>query len=126
MLDSQTTLILAALLFWMLPLLVWWTTGRRHAQAVAWWCVGSVLAGLGITLMGLRPWIAPWLSFQGGNTLLLLSFVGWSQSLRVLRGRPWSALQLVLWAVLALIYYSVLLRAFDRQRSAKGQARPAV
>lgn len=115
MLDSQTTLILAALLFWMLPLLVWWTTGRRQAQAVAWWCVGSALAGLGIALMGLRPWIAPWLSFQGGNTLLLLSFVGWSQSLRVLRGRPWSAPQLVLWALLALTYYSVLLRAFDPQ-----------
>lgn len=113
MLHSQTTLILAALLFWMLPVLVWWTTGGRHTRAVAWWCGGSVLAGLGIVLMGLRPWIAPWLSFQGGNTCLLLSFVGWSQSLRVLRGRPWSAAQLALWVVLALAYYSVLLSAFE-------------
>ena len=115
MLDSHTTLILAALLFWMLPLLVWWTTGGRHTQAVAWWCAGSVLAGLGIVLMGLRPWVVPWLSFQGGNTCLLLSFVGWSQSLRVLRGRPWHLPHLVLWALLALTYYSVLLLAFDPQ-----------
>lgn len=113
MLDSQTTLILAALLFWMLPLLVWWTTGGRRSEAVLCWCLGSVLAGLGITLMGLRPWIPAWLSFQGGNSCLLLSFVGWAQSLRVLGERPWSKAQLALWTVLVPIFYSALVYGLD-------------
>ncbi len=113
MLHSQTTLILAALLFVMLPFLVWWTTTSPSRSSVLWWCAGSLLAGLGIALMGLRPWIAGWASYHGGNTLLILSLVGWSQSLRLLLGRPWSRVQMGLWAIGALTYYSVLYGFFE-------------
>lgn len=113
MLHSQTTLILAALLFVMLPFLVWWTTTSPSRLAVLWWCAGGLLAGLGIALMGLRPWIAGWASYHGGNTLLILSLVSWSQSLRLLLGRPWSRLQMGLWCIGALTYYSVLYGFFE-------------
>lgn len=113
MLHSQTTLILAALLFCLLPVLVLWTTAGQLREAVRWWCLGSALAGVALILMGLRPWIAPWASYQGGNTLLILSLVGWSQSLRLLLGRAWSWPQMGLWAVLALTYYSVLYSQFE-------------
>lgn len=113
MLHSQTTLILAALLFVLLPLLVLWTTDGQWPAAVRWWCLGSLLAGTGISLMGLRPWIQGWASYQGGNTLLILSLVGWSQSLRWLLGRAWGLPQMGLWALLALAYYSVLFGFFE-------------
>jgi len=113
MLHSQTTLILAAVLFCLLPVLVLWTTAGQLREAVRWWCLGSALAGIALILMGLRPWIAPWASYQGGNTLLILSLVGWSQSLRLLLGRAWSWSQMGLWAVLALSYYGTLYSHFE-------------
>lgn len=108
MLDSQTTLILAALLFLLLSILVWWITAEMRSTAVIIWCAGSVLACAGIVLMGLRPWIAPWVSFHAANTCLLVCFVFWSQSLRISHGRPWTIRQMVVWAIIALAYYSAL------------------
>lgn len=109
MLDSQTALILTAVLFGLLPALVWWVTGSQHDAGVVWWCAGSVAAGLGITLMAVRPWVAPWLSYQGGNGLILSSLLLWAQSLRSMQGRPWPAAAIGLAVALVVAYYSVLL-----------------
>jgi len=113
MLDSQTTLVLSALFFLVLPALVWWATPGLQAAPVAWWCAGSALAGTGIVLMAVRPWIPPLASFHGGNTCLLASMLLWSQSLRALQQRPWSLLLLAVWIALAALYYGVLHAGFD-------------
>ena len=57
MLHSQTILVLAVFLFVLLPLLVWWVTAGQLRQSVGWWCAGSLLAAVGLTLMALRPWL---------------------------------------------------------------------
>ena len=82
MLHSQTTLILAAFLFLALPVMVWLALQPTPDRAVAWWCVGGLAAGLGIVLMGLRPWLPAVVSYQVANTCVLGSMVFWAQSLR--------------------------------------------
>lgn len=109
MFHSQTTLVLAAFLFVLLPLLVWWVTAGQQREALGWWCTGSLLAAAGLTLMVLRPWLPAWASYNLGNSGLLMCVVSWAQSLRLLQGRGWSLAQMGLWALLALAYYSLLL-----------------
>ena len=121
--DSQTTLVLAAMLFLALPAMVWLVLLKvpgRHAAAM--WCLGSALAGLGLVLMGLRPWLPQWLSYNVANTCLLASFLGWIQSLRITLERPlsWRLWWLLLIACAA--FYSLLLgwAFFARRRAARG------
>lgn len=113
MLDSLTTLFLAALLFLVLPVLMAFATAGQGNRSVVWWCGGSALAGLGIVLMGLRPWLPPVLSFHGGNTCLLGSFVLWSHALMVCRQRAWSTRWVVAALVAGALYYSVLFAAVE-------------
>ena len=113
MLHTPTLLYLTALLFLLLPMLVWWVTLGARNRAVAWWCIGSVLAGIGVLLMGLRPWIVWWASYHGGNICVLMACVLWSQSLRLFLQNPWSKPQMLLWALAAVAYYSVLYEGFS-------------
>jgi signal transduction histidine kinase len=113
MLHSQTTLILAALLFLVLPLLMWWATAGQRSAAMAWWCMGSLVMGTGIVLMGVRPWIPSWLSYHGANTALLAGMGFWAQSLRVMQGRGIPHGWVAAAVLLALLYYSVLFIWFE-------------
>lgn len=109
MLDSQTTLILSALLFLSLPGMVWLSLRAAADRAVACWCVGGLLAGSGIVLMGLRPWLPVPLSFHLANTCVLVSLVFWSQSLRCTLGQPWAVWQMAVWVLLCAGFYTALL-----------------
>lgn len=108
MLHSQTTLVLAALLFLTLPVMVWLALKPAADRAVAFWCAGGLMAGSAIVLMGLRPWLPMVLSFHVANTCVLGSLVLWSHSLRATLGRPWPDHVLVLWLLLCAAFYSVL------------------
>lgn len=108
-LHSQTTLILAALLFLALPAMVWLALRQTPARGVTWWCTGSLLAGVGLILMGLRPWLPAVLSYELANTCLLASMVLWSQSLRTTHGHPWSNSTVILALLMCAVYYSALL-----------------
>ena len=107
MLHSQTTLILAAMLFLLLPVVVWLALRSASDPAVTWWCSGGMLAGLGIVLLGLRPWLPVPLSFHLANTCLLGSMVLWSQSLRCTLGRPWSGQTVALCLLMCALFYSI-------------------
>ncbi|TXI74407.1 MAG: HAMP domain-containing histidine kinase [Limnohabitans sp.] len=109
MLHSQTTLILAAFLFLALPVMVWLALRPASDQAVAWWCAGGLAAGLGIVLMGLRPWLPAVVSYQVANICVLGSMVFWAQSLRTTQGRAWSRGQVLVWLLLGAGFYSALL-----------------
>ena len=113
MLHSQTTLILAAFLFLALPVMVWLALRPTPDRAVAWWCVGGLAAGLGIVLMGLRPWLPEVVSYQVANTCVLGSMVFWAQSLRTTQGHAWSGTQVVLCLLLGAGFYSALLVWFS-------------
>lgn len=111
MLHSQTTLVLAALLFLTLPVMVWLALKPAADRAVAFWCAGGMMAGSAIVLMGLRPWLPVVLSFHVANTCVLASLLLWSHSLRCTLGRPCSPQVLALWLVLCAGFYSVLFEA---------------
>jgi signal transduction histidine kinase len=112
-LDSQTTLLLAALLFMVLPFLVWWITIAQRGHDVAWWCAGSLIASLGLLLIAQRPWLPPILTYHAANTLLLASLLLWSQSLRVILGRPWPLSLVLIGVAAAAGYYSLLHAGLD-------------
>lgn len=108
MFHAPTTLLLAAMLFMVLPVMVWLALLKQADRAVAMWCLGSALAGTGIVLIGLRSHLPAVLSFHVANVCLMGSFVCWTQSLRMSLERPWHAV--VWWSlmVLAAIHYSAL------------------
>jgi signal transduction histidine kinase len=106
MLDTPTVLYLTALLFFVLPLTMWWCTAEAKDVGVMWWGLGSALVGLGLMLMGLRPWLPTVLTYHGGNVSLLMSVVCWAQSLRTSQGRPWRRCNMLLWLLMAASYYS--------------------
>lgn len=109
MLHSQTTLILAALMFLALPVMVWLALQPYSDRAVAWWCTGGLMAGGGIVLMGLRPWLPELVSYQIANTSVLGSLVFWAQSLRITLGQAWSVRTMALWLLLCAGFYATLL-----------------
>lgn len=109
LLHSQTTLILAAMLFLALPAMVWLALRQTPDRGVVWWCTGSLLAGIGLILMGLRPWLPAVLSYELANTCLLASMVLWSQSLRISQGCPWPNRTVLLALLMCAAFYSALL-----------------
>ncbi len=113
MFDNQTLLLLTALLFLLLPALVWWGTYGARSEAVRWWCFGSALAGTGILLIGFRPWLPVWATYHLANTCMVMSLIFWAQSLRMSLARPWTRLQILAWAVGVLLFYTYIFEAVD-------------
>jgi hypothetical protein len=113
LLDSHTTLILATLLFLLLPLLVAWVTrGHRHRDVI-WWCAGSLCASLGLLLIAQREWLPTLVSYHAANTCLLTSLLLWSQSLRVFLGRPWTGTIVLVSVAAAAVFYGVIHAVLD-------------
>lgn len=75
MLHSQTTLILAAMLFLLLPVVVWLALRSASDPAVTWWCSGGMLAGLGIVLQN-QPLLKSGGTSQAGGGLCLTTLPG--------------------------------------------------
>ena len=48
MFDSQTTLLLATALFLVLPMMKWLILPRQGSWAADMWCLGGLMAGVGI------------------------------------------------------------------------------
>lgn len=116
--HSQTTLILAAFVFLALPIMVGSMLKPWADRSVAWWCAGSLMAGAGLVLMGLRSWLPMTLSYHVANTCLLGCFVLWSQSLRIQLGRPWRLRAVALWLLLCAGFFTVLMSSVSS--SARG------
>ena len=106
-LDDRTALLIAALLYIVLPVNAWTALAGQRSQEVRLWCGGGLLAGIGILLLCLRGSLPELIAYQLSNLLLVLSFLLRIQSLRLDLGRPWRS-HTLLWAVLAhALSYSV-------------------
>lgn len=108
MFDSQTTLLLATALFLVLPMMKWLILPRQGSWAADMWCLGGLMAGVGIVLLGLRPKVPTVVSFHLANTLIIGCFVCSAQSLRMSLGQAWSAAGWTVRILLALLFYSAL------------------
>lgn len=108
MFNSQTTLLLATLLFLVLPVMKWLILPRQGRWAADMWCLGGLMAGVGIVLLGLRPKVPMWVSFHLANTLIIGCFVCSAQSLRMSLGEAWTVVGWTGRMLLALLFYSAL------------------
>lgn len=108
MLDSQTTLVIATSLFLVLPLIKWLVLPRHSSWDVDMWCLGGLMAGVGIVLLGLRAQVPTFVSFHLANTLILGCFVCSAQSLRITWGQAWTAWGWAGRMLAAFLFYSAL------------------
>lgn len=117
MIHPQTAFIVVGLLFVAMPATTWTILhGRHDRQAVALWCSGGLLYGLGFILVGLREAVPPWLTFPIANAL---AFAGYPLRLSALYrelGRPvpvrgMAAAWLAASATYLLIYLNTSLEA---------------
>ena len=106
-LDARTLLLIAGVMYLLVPLSVWFVLGFPRQRSHALWFVGNMLGGLGIVLLGLRGKVGDELSYLLGQPLIMLGILLATQSLRP---RP-TMERSILWLrmVLACISYAVLL-----------------
>lgn len=87
-LDTLTTFVIAGLLYLVLPLNAWLALLRQRSRAVDLWCLGGMIGGTGILLVGLRNTTPDWLGYPVANGFIILSFLLRIQSVHFDLGRP--------------------------------------
>lgn len=108
MFDSYTTLFLVISPFIAIPLMLWLILPRQDSWAANMWGLGSLMAGIGVLLVGLSPLLPIVMSHHLANTLVLGCFVCSIQSLRMSLGKAWTVAGWSLRMLLALVFYSAL------------------
>lgn len=108
MLDSQTALLLSTLLFFVLPVMVWLNLPRPVGREVDMWCLGSLMAGVGLVLLATQRFLPGQIWRHLANTIILGYCICCIQSLRMTLGRPWPAAVWWFWMLMAFLFYSVL------------------
>jgi signal transduction histidine kinase len=76
LIHPQTAFLVVGVLYVLLPLTTWTVLFRRHdRQAVALWCIGSLLYGVGFLFIGMREFVPVWLSLTLGNPICFAGYV---------------------------------------------------
>jgi C4-dicarboxylate-specific signal transduction histidine kinase len=113
-LDNATVFRISALLYLLMPFIAWMLLGRPRKGSALLWCAGGLLAGVAVTLIGLREYIPPVWSYSVAQPMYLASFLVMAQSFQMDMQRTWRWRWLVL-PVLA--YAAVIAIGFDDKRS---------
>lgn len=108
MLNSQTTLLVASVMFLVLPVMLWLILPEQDSKATNMWCLGGLMAGTGLVLLGLRPQVPLVVGFHMANTLLMGYFLCAAQSLRISLGHGWTVLGWLARMLLGLLFFSVV------------------
>lgn len=108
MFHNQTTLILAAALLLVTPVVVWLILPKQEHRAKEVWCLGNWMAGVGLVLVILRPVLPVPVSFHLANTLVLGFFISHAQSFRIILRCGWTARGWWLRLGLCLLLYSAM------------------
>lgn len=104
-LDSQTLLLVGGCLYMLLPVNTWLVLSEPRTVATRVWCVGGAVGGLALFLMALRGVVSDTLSY-GGYSLLVVSILMLTQSMRMDMGKPWSPK----WVVAVGLLHGVVLQ----------------
>ena len=110
-LDSQTLLLVGGCLYLLLPVNTWLVLSEPRTAAARVWCVGGTLGGGALFLMSLRGVVPDPLSY-GGYSLLVVSILMLTQSMRMDMGKPWSPK----WVVGAGLLHAVVLQMLMQSR----------
>lgn len=88
-LDNRTLLLIAGVLYVLLPLAVWLVLRWPRQSAPRTWAAGGVVGGIGLLFIGLRGQLPDLVSYAMGHPMLALGATLVAQSLRMDLGRPW-------------------------------------
>ncbi|PVE41075.1 sensor histidine kinase [Limnohabitans planktonicus] len=100
-----TAYLIAGLLYLVMPLGVWLSLRRQRSATIHWWCIGGVIFGLSLILLGSREQLPDWLTHVVANTFLFLGVALRVIALRHALGRPLHWVWLLAGAVIfALVY----------------------
>ncbi len=112
MLHPPTAFLIVGLLFIALPATAWTILYRRHDRvAVALWCSGSLIYGVGFILLVMRGTLPGWLTLGIASPLMFAAYPLRAAAMQRERGEAVAALPLALpWLGVALVYWAVWLR----------------
>lgn len=65
--HPSTAFYIAGLLHFLMPLTVWVALKGMRSPTVQMWCSGSVIFGVGMLMIGLRPWLPEWAGYTLAN-----------------------------------------------------------
>ncbi len=71
LIDPRTVYLITALLYLLMPAVVWLALSEQKSRTVLYWCSGGSIFGLGLLLVGTRDIAPDWLSFDIANLFLL-------------------------------------------------------
>lgn len=91
-LDPVTAMQIVALLYLVLPINTWVALSGKRSASTALWCIGGLLGGFGVVLIGGRSTTLPHLlAFNLGSSLFLAAFLLRIHALRLELGRSGGA-----------------------------------
>jgi signal transduction histidine kinase len=93
--SISTAILLAGLLYMLMPSAVWLVMNKQRTTTVVYWCVGGFLFGAGAILIGMRQQVPPWMSFALANVMLVAGNVLQAQALRIELSKPFTVLLMV-------------------------------
>ena len=88
--DNRTLLVVAGSLYVLLPMSIWLILKMPRRLSSVLWCVGNMVGGAGLVLMGLREQIDDFISYVVGQPMLAVGALLTAQSLRLDLERPWA------------------------------------
>lgn len=106
--DPVTAMQILALLYLVLPINTWVALSGKRTASTSLWCIGGLLGGLGLVLIGGRNTFPPPLAYHLGNSLFLGSFLVRIHALRLELGRSGGVRWLWAWVILDAALFALL------------------
>lgn len=88
--DTRTAFLIAGLLYFLMPLVVWMALRTQKTTSIAQWCIGGELFGLGLLLISLRSQVPDWVSYDIAAFCMHLGNVTRIQAMQNELGKPMS------------------------------------
>lgn len=80
--HPSTAFYIAGLLFLLMPLTVWVALKGVRSPTVQMWCSGSVIFGISMLMIGLRPWLPEWAGYTLANLAATTGMVFFIHAMR--------------------------------------------
>jgi len=88
--DTRTAFLIAGLLYFLMPLVVWMALRTQKTTSIAQWCIGGELFGLGLLLISLRIQVPDWISYDLAALCMHVGNVTRIQAMQNELGKPMS------------------------------------
>ena len=88
--DTRTAFLIAGLLYFLMPLVVWMALRLQKTRSITQWCMGGELFGLGLLLISLRSQIPDWVSYDLAALCMHVGNVTRIQAMQDELGKPMS------------------------------------